>query len=231
MADYLVEHYVLHAAAYKEASALVSGFSRELGKIRYVAKGVFGKSNRYKALTQPFTLFSSRLLGKGDLKSGVATEALGAAVNLQGTALYCAMYCNELLMRLLPQEEPFETLFDFYQVTLNRLSVEALQEPILREFELYLLQEMGGGYDFFADADSAAAIAPDCIYDFVPELGFQQAGIGKRYQQFSGAQLQAIGQQQWDEATLKAAKRFTRHALTPLLGNKPLKSRELFQKP
>ncbi|BDX05532.1 DNA repair protein RecO [Planctobacterium marinum] len=231
MAEYLVEQFLLHATPYKETSALVTGFSRELGKVRYVAKGVYSKSNKYKGLTQPFTLFSCRLRGNGELKSSFATEALARAVPLQGNALYCAMYCNEVLVRVLPPEEPNENLFSFYQETLQRLSQQENPEPILREFELFLLQEMGAAYDFASDASSAEPVMTEYVYDYVPEYGFTRAGSSRRQQQFYGADLLAIGQQHWTPDSLKAAKRFTRLALSPFLGNKPLKSRELFQKP
>ncbi|MGL5501000.1 MAG: DNA repair protein RecO, partial [Plesiomonas shigelloides] len=47
---------------------------------------------------------------------------------------------------------------------------------------------------------------------------------------FTGDQLQALAARQFDSAEqLKAAKRFTRMALKPYLGGKPLKSRELFR--
>ncbi|MCC2605250.1 DNA repair protein RecO [Planctobacterium marinum] len=230
MAEFMVEHYVLHATPYKETSALVTGFSLELGKIRYVAKGVYGKSNKFKGLTQAFTLFSTRLSGNGELKSGYASEALHKPVALQGTALYCALYCNEVLVRLLPHEEPFETGFHFYQHTLQRLAKEPQAEPVLREFELFLLQELGSAYDFFYDALSNDPIAPEKSYDFVLEQGFCLASATSK-QAFLGEHILAIGQQNWSPQALKVAKYFTRLALSPYLGNKPLKSRELFQKP
>lgn len=230
MSDFLVEHYVLHATPYKETSALVTGFSLELGKIRYVAKGVYGKSNKFKGLTQAFTLFSTRLTGKGELKSGYASEALHNPIPLKGTGLFCAMYCNEVLVRLLPHEEPFETGFRFYQHTLSRLADEEHAEPVLREFELFLLDELGSSYDFATDAMTDQPIEADKYYDFVLEQGFCLASDGSK-QCFSGEQILAIGQRDWSPQALKVAKYFTRLALSPYLGNKPLKSRELFQKP
>jgi hypothetical protein len=46
---------------------------------------------------------------------------------------------------------------------------------------------------------------------------------------FTGHQLRALYEREFpDQDTLRAAKRFTRIALKPYLGGKPLKSRELF---
>ncbi|MGL5700148.1 MAG: DNA repair protein RecO, partial [Kluyvera sp.] len=47
---------------------------------------------------------------------------------------------------------------------------------------------------------------------------------------FTGHQLKALASREFPDAdTLRAAKRFTRMALKPYLGGKPLKSRELFR--
>jgi DNA repair protein RecO (recombination protein O) len=47
---------------------------------------------------------------------------------------------------------------------------------------------------------------------------------------FTGRDLRALAEREFPDAeTLRAAKRFTRIALKPYLGGKPLKSRELFR--
>ena len=47
---------------------------------------------------------------------------------------------------------------------------------------------------------------------------------------FTGYELRALAAREFpDGQTLRAAKRFTRMALKPYLGGKPLKSRELFR--
>ena len=46
---------------------------------------------------------------------------------------------------------------------------------------------------------------------------------------FDYAALIKMSQYEWTLESLHCAKRFTRMALSPLLGSKPLKSRELFQ--
>jgi DNA repair protein RecO (recombination protein O) len=49
--------------------------------------------------------------------------------------------------------------------------------------------------------------------------------------QFTGHDLRALATRQFDTSDqLRAAKRFTRIALKPYLGPKPLKSRELFRR-
>ncbi|MNW21240.1 DNA repair protein RecO [compost metagenome] len=50
------------------------------------------------------------------------------------------------------------------------------------------------------------------------------------HRSFTGRHLRALYQREFPDAdTLRAAKRFTRIALKPYLGGKPLKSAELFR--
>ena len=63
----------------------------------------------------------------------------------QGDALIAGLYLNELLMRLLPREDPHEALFDGYGQTIKALS-QSDELPIavvLRGFELMLLRATG----------------------------------------------------------------------------------------
>lgn len=253
MAEFLVQQYLLHTAPYKETSALVTGLSMELGKVRFVAKGIRSEKNKYKGLAQTFTLLSTKLIGKGDLKSGVAMETLETTISLTGTALFCAMYCNEVLVRILPLEEPCPDVFKAYQLVLNGLSENNPPEPILRSFELFLLQELGAEYDFYYDCISNQRIDPALYYQFVLEQGFYACehfsdikspdtkspdinspgtkgpkSNGSKTKAFKGAELLAIAEQSWTPESLQAAKRFCRLALAPWIGRKPIKSRELF---
>ena len=231
MAEFLVQQYLLHTAPYKETSALVTGLSMELGKIRFVAKGIRSEKNKYKGLAQTFTLLSTKLIGNGDLKSGVAMEGLETTIPLMGTALFCAMYCNEILVRILPLEEPCPDVFETYQFVLKGLSENNPPEPILRGFELFLLQELGAEYDFYYDYLSNQTIEPDLYYQFALEQGFYFSEQLSKQRSFRGADLLAIAKQSWTPESLQAAKRFCRLALAPWIGRKPLKSRELFSTP
>lgn len=231
MAEYLVEQFILHSTPYRETSALVTAFSRELGKVKFVAKGVTSKNNKLKGLTQPFTLQSAKLFGRGDLKTGVSLEMLKTSLFLAGKQLYCGMYCNEVLMRILPLEEPQPTLFDFYYETLKYLQSDHAPEPVLRSFELYILGLFGYEYDFAHDFVNQQPVHSSAVYQFVQEQGFRQTINGTGYSLFKGAHLLDIASQNWHSGSLNAAKQFTRQALLPLLGTKPLKSRELFSVP
>ena len=66
-------------------------------------------------------------------------------------------------------------------------------------------------------------------YRYREEKGFI-ASVVVDNSTFTGRQLRALYEREFPDAdTLRAAKRFTRIALKPYLGGKPLKSRELFR--
>jgi DNA repair protein RecO (recombination protein O) len=65
-------------------------------------------------------------------------------------------------------------------------------------------------------------------YRYREQQGFI-ASVRKDHYSFLGNELIAISERRFTtKEQLKAAKRFTRMALKPYLGGKPLKSRELF---
>lgn len=102
-------------------------------------------------------------------------------------------------------------------------------EPALRRFELALLGHLGYGVNFTHCAGSGEPVDDNMTYRYREEKGFI-ASVVIDNKTFTGRQLKALHAREFPDAdTLRAAKRFTRMALKPYLGGKPLKSRELFR--
>ncbi|MFT6267699.1 MAG: DNA repair protein RecO (recombination protein O) [Alphaproteobacteria bacterium] len=229
--------YVLHKRPYRETSMLVDFFSLEYGRVSAVAKGARGnsKSDR-KSLLQPFQKLEFELSGRSQLKSLGRVEALQSATMVKQTGLYCAFYINEILSRALPEAEPIAEVFTHYEKTLrlivnvenNELSVF---EPILREFELTLLLALGYLPDFSYDATSGDRITELEYYAFDPQTGFSNCHPQAK-RAIKGEYILAIAQGNYghtSEAAIKqAAKYICRIALVEVIGEKPIKSRELF---
>lgn len=224
--------YVLHTRAYRDTSLLVDFFTPTYGRLAAVARGVRQKKSRTRALLNPFTRLLVSLQGKTDLKLLTAVEADGCYYDLQGEQLYSGFYLNELLVRLLPEMDAHENLFRHYQESLLRLQHGAELEPVLRNFELTLLDELGYGVDFTRDALTAELIAAERHYCFDHQRGFiasPQVTAGGLV--FSGDVIGSIEKRNFsNEVTRMCAKQLCRQMLNPLLGNRPLKSRELFIK-
>lgn len=221
--------FVLHRRAYSETSLLVDVFTEDTGRLSLLAKGARARRSAWKSVLQPFTPLLLRWSGKSGLKILTKAEPAAITLPLQQTALYSGFYVNELICRVLEQETAQPQLFQDYLRCLAELAGTPLAvEPVLRRFEFQLLQSLGYGVDFLHCAGSGQPIDENMTYRYREEQGFM-ASLIKDNLTFYGRDLLAFEQRRFDDSTvLQAAKRFTRLALKPYLGSKPLKSRELF---
>jgi DNA repair protein RecO (recombination protein O) len=218
--------YVLHSRAYRESSALVD-FLTPQGRLRAVLRSARGKAG---TLARPFVPLEVEFRGRGELKNVGRMESAGLSLWLSGDALFSGLYLNELLIRLLPAEDPLPALFDHYAATLQALAAGLALEPLLRSFEWRLLDELG--YGFALDADiNGDPLAEEGLYRLQVDAGLErvylfQPGL------FQGQALLAMAEADWNApGALSAAKRLMRQALAVHLGGRPLVSRELFRKP
>ena len=222
--------FLLHRRSYRETSYLTDLFTLELGKISAVARGVRGNKGDKKSLLQSFQLLLLSVSGRHELRNLNQLESAGPMLQLVGHQLFSAMYLNELLNRVLPKEVPHPELFLSYQQSLHWLSSGGDIEPCLRQFELLLLEDMGYGIDLSQEYESGQSIEADIDYCFVLENGIRRIDENAQgSNRFSGKALLQVSDNVWTRSSLQCAKRITRMALSPLLGRKPLKSRELFQ--
>ncbi len=228
MSDGLQRCFVLHRRPYTESSLILDVFSEEYGRVSLLSKGARSKRSQLKGALQPFTPLLMKWGGQGSMKTLRQCEPISLGLPLSGVTLYSAMYVNELLARVLAKEVPFPALFHDYLQVLTELAATDNPEPALRRFELALLSAMGYGVDFLHCAGTGEPIEPSMTYRFREQKGFI-ASIKMDHMTFKGDELIAISERRFTTTEqLKAAKRFTRMALKPYLGGKPLKSRELF---
>ncbi len=218
--------YVLHSRAYRESSALVD-FLTPQGRLRAVLRSARGKAG---TLARPFVPLDVEFRGRGELKNVGRMESAGVSTWLVGDALFSGLYLNELLIRLLPAEDPHPAVFDHYAATLLALSAGRPLEPLLRSFEWRLLDDLGYGFELGIDINGDPVEA-DGMYRLKVDAGLErvwllQPGV------FQGAELLAMAEADWSApGALAAAKRLMRQALAVHLGGRPLVSRELFRKP
>ncbi|MTH45819.1 DNA repair protein RecO [Intestinirhabdus alba] len=222
--------FVLHTRPWSETSLMLDVFTEESGRMRLVAKGARAKRSNLKGALQPFTPLLLRFGGRGEVKTLRSAEAVSLALPLSGITLYSGLYINELLSRVLEYETRFSALFFDYLSCIQSLAgVTGTPEPVLRRFELALLGHLGYGVDFIHCAGSGEPVDDGMTYRYREEKGFI-ASVVVDHHTFTGRQLKALEAREFpDVDTLRAAKRFTRMALKPYLGGKPLKSRELFR--
>jgi DNA repair protein RecO (recombination protein O) len=215
----------------------VDVITQEYGKVSLVAKGARRAKNNQRYLLQAFKPVLLSWQGKTALKTLVGIEPdindTSAQKNpLRGHRLYSAMYVNELLAYLLPENDPTDNIFQYYQHVLSQLTDDdADLESCLRYFEFNLLDELGYGINFLCNADTGNTIDEDAYYFLIQNHGFVLTTDHPEIRDKSllGKELVNISHQTFtDASTRQTAKILSRMALKPHLRGRELKSRELF---
>jgi len=163
--------FVLHSYPFRETSLILDVFSRQHGRLAIVARGARRPKSSLRGVLMNFQPLLLSWFGKGEVRTLHSAEWQGGQPYLQGTALMCGFYLNELLLNLLARDDPHEQLFDYYRATLHRLAHEIDHAATLRCFEKHLLQELGYALALDHEAGSDKAIQPELCYRYAVERG------------------------------------------------------------
>lgn len=223
MRNQLLHGYVIHARKYREKSHIVHLFSQEYGRIDGILRQT--PPPQY----QPIRCYAT---GKHALKNFSQLEYAQAPVFLAGDSFFLGFYLNEILLKLAPIEQEMPDSFVQYQSSIQYLQQHTPHQQqtmlqMLREFEHALLLDLGYLPDFSVDAQQQP-IQQDSHYHYHLNEGFLLASQGK----YQGTEIMAMlnYQQGCGEIPLKFLTSLYRQIINQLLGDKPLKSRQLWQK-
>jgi DNA repair protein RecO (recombination protein O) len=220
--------YVLHTYPFKETSLVVELFSRRFGRVAAIAKGARRPRAAMRGMLQAFQPLAAAWSGKAELKNLHGVEWRGGLHVLHGQALICGFYLNELMLRLLPREDPHETLFEHYEEALRQLTQDQQQSLVLRRFEKRLLQELGYALPLEHEAESSTPVEADGMYSYVPERGPVRQGSSQSGVQLKGKTLLDMVRDDYsDPQTQQQSKQLMRALVSHYLGEKPLHTRQL----
>jgi DNA repair protein RecO (recombination protein O) len=182
--------YVLHSYPYRETSLILQVWTEKHGRLGLVAKGARRPKSATRSVLTPFQLLSLSWFGRGELRTLKTAEPASPATPLGGQNLLSAFYLNELLLKLTTRDDPHEGLFAAYDEAITqlralsraaRMPADTLAEPapqparelepILRRFELRLLQEVGFALELAREAGTSEAIDGARDYWYVVERG------------------------------------------------------------
>lgn len=168
------EAILLHSRNYSETSLICELFTRKHGRVSVIAKGARSKKNKFQNIAAPNILASVNYSGKSELKTLVSWEEI-THFSILGKNLKILLYLNELIFKLLEKENKqdriFESLIDFYKVLVSGDTKNI--EIALREFEYFLICELGYGFNFLYD-DNGKKIMREKTYYFHPAQGFSE---------------------------------------------------------
>ena len=174
--------YVLHRWAWSESSLIVDLFTRDRGRLVVVANGARRPYSQLRPVLLPFQPLVV-VLGRAPLDEASEVFTLrqaewsGGSTMPPGPGLFPGFVLNELLMRLLPRQDPHPALFDIYAATLPGLggpvaeSGGAEAHGVLRAFELSLLAALGVLPDLGLDTATQRPLDDDRRYRLDPEAG------------------------------------------------------------
>ena len=224
--------FVLHTFAYRETSLIVEAFTAEHGRVAMVARGAKRPRSELRGLLQGFQPLLLAWSGQQELKTLIRAEWRGGLPLVGGSALVCGFYLNELLLKLLPREDPHPQLFANYEAALADLAAGGEQAPVLRRFELVLLTELGYALPLVRESDTGAPVDPAVRYHYAFDRGPRRAapGEGTRLPLVRGATLLALaGGNYVDGETAAEAKRLMREVLDHYLEQRGVESRRVVQ--
>ncbi len=222
--------YVLHTRPYSESSLIVEIFSATYGRFVVLAKGARRVKSRVRGLLQPFQPLMVSWSGKGEMPTLTQVELNGRYQWLDYKSRVCGFYANELMMKMLQRRDPHQQLFQDYDVLMQCLSVNSKRELALRRFEKALLQETGYALILDHETEKQQPLLDDRLYRYIPESGpvYDPRGIKDSPLVVLGIVLNSIDSDDYtDDWIMHDAKQFMRRILQIMMGNKPLRSRDL----
>lgn len=225
--------FVIHHHDYSETSLLLELLTRDFGRVGVIAKGARRSRSGKRALLNPFSPLLLSWSGRGELGVVTEIEANGLPLALEGEAIYCGFYVNELMLRLLHRHDAHEALFEGYQLCLQALETGQVNDAALRMFEVLMLKELGYGLVLDRNTVDNMPIQSSLMYEYIADSGPRCLNTGETAVhgvELHGATLLALAAGDMGEAeTLRELKLLMRYVLKRHLGNRPLNSRKLMQ--
>jgi DNA repair protein RecO (recombination protein O) len=222
--------FLLHHYPWRDTSRVLELMTRTHGRVAVVARASRGGQGALGGALQLFGEMLASWSGRGEMGYLSGAERVKPPATLNGDRLMSGFYANELLMKLLPRNDPHPSLFDAYAALLNRL-FDARDEPAraLRIFERRLLEELGWGLNLEHEAGSGEPLDARRSYRYGLDGGAEPVdGVAEGTLIFCGASLLSLARDELaDPRSLADARRLLRAALDRCLDGRPLRTREV----
>ncbi len=226
--------FVLHAYPYKETSLIVEVFTRGFGRVGLLARGARRPRSTMRGVLLAFHPLQLTWSASTELGTLMSAEWGGGQASLSGVGLMCGFYINELLLRLLPRDDPHEALFDAYSAALARLGSSAgagalrgaENSAILRGFERRMLAELGYAPVLDRDAANGAQIEAAKHYAYEADRGPVETRRTDGDAVISGRTLLDMAADNYDNSrTREEARQLMRALIAERLGGQILHTR------
>jgi len=168
--------------------------------------------------------------GKSSLQTLTNAEVSYRHPELLKDRLFALFYMNELIVKLTAENDSLASLFDHYSRSVESLSEAEDIEPVLRAFEVSLLNELGFGLNLISDCESGKRITAESNYVYDLELGAKKINMPSKTSTTKGSTLLALaGRRGYQVEEAREAKQLMRRVIQHHLGDRKIESRELFR--
>lgn len=224
--------FVLHSYPFRETSLLLEVYSRNFGRVALVARGARRPRSALRGVLLAFQPLLLIWAGKSELRTLYKAEWQGGLPQLRGIALLCGFYLNELLVKLLPREDPHERLYEAYAESLRALGNGSGHAATLRRFEKRLLGELGYALTLEHDVASGEPVQAGRSYRYLIERGpvLSDDGGDEIGLELAGQTLLDIARDDYSNpVTLQQGKALMRMLINHYLGDQTLNTRQLLR--
>jgi DNA repair protein RecO (recombination protein O) len=223
--------YVLHSYPYRETSLIVEAYVSDHGRLPLMARGARRPKSSVRGVLLPFQPLLVSWTGKRELRTLTRAEWRGGYAPLRGQPLICGFYLNELLLKLLPRDDPHEELFEAYERTLEALAAGVDPPALLRRFEIALLRELGYAVVLDRDVERDEPVARERSYVYVVERGpVSDLSAARNGVELSGQTLIDMQSGSYTSAaTQQESKALMRALINHYLGDQVLHTRQLLR--
>jgi len=224
--------FLLHHYPWRDSSRILEVLTRSHGRVALFARAARRSGSGLPAALQPFGELLVSWSGRGEaVRMTAAERAATTPAALAGERLMSGFYANELVIRLLPRNDPHPELYAAYAALLASLAdARSPAARALRIFEKRLLESLGYGLNLEAEA-GGRQLDPSRSYRYRLDAGAEPLdGVAEGTLIFCGASLLALAREELQDArSLADARRLLRAALDQYLDGRELRTREVLR--
>jgi len=187
------------------------------------------KGSKLSGVLEPLCLLHIETKGRSTLQTLTNAEVSYRHPGLIKDRLFAVLYMNELIVKLTAENDSLTALFECYSRSIESLSDERDIEPVLRGFEVRLLNELGFGLNLTSDCENGRDITAESSYVYDIELGAKETDASSKAATMKGSTLLALaGKGKYQLIEAQEAKQLMRRVIQHYLGDRKIESRELF---
>ncbi len=224
--DELIEAYVVQARPWRETSMLYKMIARRHGWLSLVHKGV--RKNRRERPLPVLTSVRVSWSGRSSLQTLRHAEAHPMPVISAPERQVAALYLNEILSYLLPEDGHSDEIYPFYHAALQQLNETEDWEQVLRGAELDVLQM--AGHPLQLEQTEQGRVKASQRYRYVPDTGPVELSSNSTEEGISGETLLKLYRRSGLNANQRReARRLMRRVLDHYVAPRVIHSRNIMR--